>query len=631
MNLPVPLRRAAACSIFLLAAYTSHAATYTFTVASGTTGNWNSTSSWTPASIPNAIGDNIVKTVSTTLTVFQDISAGVTVGGISTTNGSFIIQTDNQLTLNNGGSGVTVSNLVSTGSTALLTIGTASGTPTAGITLADNVSFVNSFAGNTNPSGAIKLNAIIGGTGNVTYSNVLNNAVGGQIRVEGTNTYTGTTTVAKGAVTFTKNTAFGDASNTLVLGSVGQGSVLVVSSTALGGSFAGSGNMANNITVTAGTGGTTTLGTVNSGSTNYTNFSGRVTLNGDLTTTSTQTVLGQGLFFTNTISGSGKLTVSGVGITHLTGTNTYTGDTRIASGTLAIGNSTPTSGASTSLALQSTTVDLNASDTGGLVFGTGTGSGIVNVTLGGLKGSRNLALVNTNASPAGVTLSVGNNNADTSYSGTLSGAGGLTKIGTGKLTLSAAHTYTGNTTVSAGTLLVNGSIGNGAVSVSGTLGGTGQINPGGSNGLTVNASGVVAPGDGGIESLGISLASTTGVANFATNATFSFDLAAPGSSDSIDFTGLTAASDVVFHSNVINFNNLGGLAVGTYTLFTFNGSNLYTGTLVVGTGLGAYTGNLNYNADSITLDIVPEPSTIALATAGGMFALFGWVRRKRVS
>jgi autotransporter-associated beta strand protein len=52
----------------------------------------------------------------------------------------------------------------------------------------------------------------------------------------------------------------------------------------------------------------------------------------------------------------------------------------------------------------------------------------------------------------GVTLTV-NQTTDTTFSGTITGAGGtLAKDGTGKLTLAGANTFTGTTTVSAGTL-----------------------------------------------------------------------------------------------------------------------------------------------------------------------------------
>jgi len=84
-------------------------------------------------------------------------------------------------------------------------------------------------------------------------------------------------------------------------------------------------------------------------------------------------------------------------------------------------------------------------------------------------------------------LGVGTNNDTTIFSGVLQDGGevggtrgGLSKIGTGTLTLSGASTYTGITTVSQGTLLVENSAGSatgtGAVKVQGgTLGGSGII------------------------------------------------------------------------------------------------------------------------------------------------------------
>ena len=75
------------------------------------------------------------------------------------------------------------------------------------------------------------------------------------------------------------------------------------------------------------------------------------------------------------------------------------------------------------------------------------------------------------------------------FSGTISGDGGVIKEGTGTLILSGANTY-GHTQVNEGLLTVNGSIlGDATVGANGTLGGTGSINGG------IENSGAVAPGN----------------------------------------------------------------------------------------------------------------------------------------
>ncbi|MGN6554499.1 MAG: beta strand repeat-containing protein, partial [Verrucomicrobiota bacterium] len=75
-------------------------------------------------------------------------------------------------------------------------------------------------------------------------------------------------------------------------------------------------------------------------------------------------------------------------------------------------------------------------------------------TIGALTGNRNLAL--TNAGGAAVTLSVGNNNRDALYSGSMTQSGGLNKVGSGKWTLSGTNVYSGATVVSSGTLELTG-------------------------------------------------------------------------------------------------------------------------------------------------------------------------------
>ena len=99
--------------------------------------------------------------------------------------------------------------------------------------------------------------------------------------------------------------------------------------------------------------------------------------------------------------------------------------------------------------------------------------------VGSLEGSGNVFL-------GPINLIIGSNNLNSTFSGIIQdggsfgGTGGsLTKIGNGKLMLSGANTYTGGTTISAGTLFVTNRRGSGTGSGSiqvnaGMLGGTGR-------------------------------------------------------------------------------------------------------------------------------------------------------------
>jgi autotransporter-associated beta strand protein len=79
--------------------------------------------------------------------------------------------------------------------------------------------------------------------------------------------------------------------------------------------------------------------------------------------------------------------------------------------------------------------------------------------------------------PTGATLQLGCGNATGTTSAILAGAGGLKKIGTGVITLTATNTYTGNTAITGGTLqigdCITGSLGGGTyagdITNSGTL------------------------------------------------------------------------------------------------------------------------------------------------------------------
>ena len=74
------------------------------------------------------------------------------------------------------------------------------------------------------------------------------------------------------------------------------------------------------------------------------------------------------------------------------------------------------------------------------------------INFGSLAGGGNVTV----SSSTLVDLTVGSNNSSTVYSGILSGFAGLTKVGSGTLTLANNNTYIGGTEINAGTLLIAG-------------------------------------------------------------------------------------------------------------------------------------------------------------------------------
>ena len=139
------------------------------------------------------------------------------------------------------------------------------------------------------------------------------------------------------------------------------------------------------------------------------------------------------LVVSGNISGGYLLTKEGNQTLTLGGSNTYTGITTLSAGTLALGNAD---------ALSGSTLDHSSNATLGFIL-----PGANTYNIGGLAGDSSISIGNN-------TLSIGANNESTGFSGAVSGTGSLTKSGTGALTLSGSNTYSGNTTINEGALVI---------------------------------------------------------------------------------------------------------------------------------------------------------------------------------
>lgn len=315
------------------------------------------------------------------------------------------------------------------------------------------------------------------------------------------------------------------------------------------GSLSGAGNVylgANNLTVGANNASTT--------------FSGVIADGGNPGETGSPTTTG------------GSVTKTGTGTLTLTGTNTYTGGTTISGGFInfnALGN------------FGSGTITL---DGGGLQWASGS---TVDV-------SPQLAALGA----SGGTLDTNGNNV--SLATGLTGAGALTKIGKGTLTLAGASTYSGGTTISDGTL----TLGNGGTS--GSI--TGDV---------VNNSAFVFNRSDNVTYAGnISGTGTltlTGAGNVALTGATSYTGATTIGTQTLAFAPssgtTTLAGDVSLAGGTLQLlGNAGltgtlsgnGAVVGSYgnvngAIMSFASFNNFSGTMTLSTGLTLGSGTLSAN------------------------------------
>ena len=242
--------------------------------------------------------------------------------------------------------------------------------------------------------------------------------------------------------------------------------------------------------------------------------------------------------------------------------------------------------------------------TTGTLFGAGqlTKVGAGTLVLGQTSGT-----VSTPIAISGGTLSLNCGAGAVTYSGKVTGSGGeLWLDGSGALSLSGANDYTGTTTVNHGTLAVNNTSGSGAVTVgyTATLAGTGSI--GGS--VNIEAGGFVAPGNAGIGTLTIASAALSGTYKCQLDATTADQVVVSGA--------LTVEPDAVIAITPIAIPTAASYTIATY------GS--LVGSLPIVTGIPS-----GYVLDTATagqLKLVPVPAnvTIIAAVTGPSTLPDGW-------
>ncbi len=322
-------------------------------------------------------------------------------------------------------------------------------------------------------SNDLSFSGAISGTGALTLAGP------GRLTLTGANTYAGGTTISAG----TLQLGVGGSSGAITGNVVNNGALVVNRGDAItiAGAISGAGSLRQSgvgaliLTGENSYSGGTTIEAATSlqagaGGTTGRIGQGAVTNEGALIFNRSDSVT-----FAGGISGTGSLTQAGVGLLVLTGSAMHTGGTVInAGGTLQIG----AGGGTGSLAG-------DVANSGALVFnrsGALSYAGSISAT-GALTqaGSGTLTLTGANTHTGGTTISAGTlqigdggttgsitgdvvNNAalvfnrsdDLTFSGVVSGTGTLTQAGGGTLTLTAANTHTGGTTISAGTLSVSG-------------------------------------------------------------------------------------------------------------------------------------------------------------------------------
>ncbi len=444
----------------------------------------------------------------------------------------------------------------------------------------------------------------VSNAGAMTISSIVSGTGGltktgaGTLTLSGNNTYIGVTNINVGILTLGAANRIANTNDVTVAG----GATFNLNNFAETiGSLSGAGN------VTLGTGTMTTGG--NNGTTTYSGI----------------------------MSGTGGLAKAGTGVFTLSGANTYTGATTINAGTLQLGAAERIANTSAVTVAGGATFNLNN----------------FAETIGSLSGAGNVTL-------GSGTLIAGGNNTSTTYSGIMSGTGGLTKAGTGVFTLSGANTYTGTTTINAGMLRVAGgaaiadtsdvTLANvagatldlngtnetiGSLAGGGALGGnvalgTGVLTTGGNNGTTAYT-GIIS-GTGGLTKAGTGVFTLSGANTYTGATTINAGTVTLGAANRIaDVSAVTVTGGTTFNLNgfaetIGSLIGAGNVTLGAGTLTTGDAANTTFSGIMSGTGgltkqgIGVFTlsGNNTYSGvTNVNAGTLVATANNALGTTAG--------------
>ncbi len=346
--------------------------------------------------------------------------------------------------------------------------------------------------------------------------------------------------------------------------------------------------------------------------------------------------------FSGDISGTGEFKKSGTGTLTMSTPNTYSGSTEVIAGVLSISD-VAALGSVTSEGKVSTggTLDINAIT--GLAKPVTLAGGTLKSSTGNSSVNANIALTaNSTIDVSGIEMSI---------AGVISGASfGITKTGTGTLTLVTPATYTGPTVINAGTLSTGADqviADTSAVTVAagatlnltnrtetvGSLAGAGSVNiqaasltTGADNSTDKTFSGVLS-GTGALTVAGTGKQTLSGTNTYTGQTTISSGTLALSGSGSIATSSGVATGGTLdiaattSGATVKTISGSGGVTLGTKDLTLSQASTSYGGTiagtggLTVATGGNlTITGHNTFSGDTV----IPAGATVTVTGTGDL-------------